>query len=437
MPQRPVVVIPGYFGSKLADARTGELLWVDLRSALTPSRVMECLRLDPEAPDRVVSVGILDEIAILPFISPDVFKRLGRFLMRSLKYPKDLVWMFHFDWRKTLEHGAARLEAFIATVLRETGHNEVDIVAHSYGGLVARVWMHTRGAGHVRKFITLGTPHKGMQKTFEAVCYGIDLVTFHRAITKPTSRTFPSAYELLPSDPEDGYFSWNRVNASPFQETDWLRVADDAPTRAFMERQLRNASERIQRLLPPRLPVESYLLYGTGRPTLTHASGSSGGMPKFQTTDDGDGMAPRLSAAGRGLTGAREVYRAAVPFAEHNFIFDDADIKGLLGAILVEGGLPEVLFHARFRDPNFYTPHAPNPLRVEVRDRLGRTLKNARVFLTVKDMGIRNQPVPLTDRGDFSLVLKLGHRDRPVRYQIEAEAPGFRETIRGRLVSRG
>lgn len=58
---------------------------------------------------------------------------------------------------------AARdLAAFIRAVLEATGADRVDIVAHSLGGIVARLAILDHGlADAVRTLITLGTPHAG------------------------------------------------------------------------------------------------------------------------------------------------------------------------------------------------------------------------------------------------------------------------------------
>lgn len=57
---------------------------------------------------------------------------------------------------------AYELDAFIDNVLSQTGKDQVDIVAHSMGGLSSRYYIKNLG-GHekVGSLITLGTPHYG------------------------------------------------------------------------------------------------------------------------------------------------------------------------------------------------------------------------------------------------------------------------------------
>ncbi|HEY0555942.1 MAG TPA: hypothetical protein VGG20_16955, partial [Thermoanaerobaculia bacterium] len=73
----PVIVIPGYLGSRLADSVHGNLVWLDVHGLLNPEITLEALRLDIGDPDRVVAVGILDAVTVLPpFWDPGVYNAL-------------------------------------------------------------------------------------------------------------------------------------------------------------------------------------------------------------------------------------------------------------------------------------------------------------------------------------------------------------------------
>ena len=57
----------------------------------------------------------------------------------------------------------------VERVLKETGSNQIDIVAHSLGGIVARTFMTIGdGRGKVKNLVTLGTPHQGTALSFFA-----------------------------------------------------------------------------------------------------------------------------------------------------------------------------------------------------------------------------------------------------------------------------
>lgn len=68
----------------------------------------------------------------------------------------------HFPNSLSIEEMARLLASFVEKVKELNNEEKVDIVAHSLGGLVARLAMADLNLGDsVNTFITLGTPHKG------------------------------------------------------------------------------------------------------------------------------------------------------------------------------------------------------------------------------------------------------------------------------------
>jgi len=61
----------------------------------------------------------------------------------------------------SIETFAPQVAAKIAQIERDTGAAQVVIVGHSMGGLVARTYIRRYGGAHVRRLVTLGTPHAG------------------------------------------------------------------------------------------------------------------------------------------------------------------------------------------------------------------------------------------------------------------------------------
>jgi pimeloyl-ACP methyl ester carboxylesterase len=66
-----------------------------------------------------------------------------------------------FGYRPRLDYQrlAVRFGEHVSRVCRETATPQVDIIAHSLGGLVARYFVQTSGAHLVRRLVTLGTPY--------------------------------------------------------------------------------------------------------------------------------------------------------------------------------------------------------------------------------------------------------------------------------------
>ncbi len=55
------------------------------------------------------------------------------------------------------------VDAAIDALCRDSGAQQVVIVAHSMGGLVARAYLRAKGSGKIARIITLGTPHHGTE----------------------------------------------------------------------------------------------------------------------------------------------------------------------------------------------------------------------------------------------------------------------------------
>jgi pimeloyl-ACP methyl ester carboxylesterase len=70
----------------------------------------------------------------------------------------------HTPVRGDIERSAHRLAEAIDRIRRASGAAQVDVVAHSMGGLVARACIRARGhASGIGRLVTLGTPHRGTE----------------------------------------------------------------------------------------------------------------------------------------------------------------------------------------------------------------------------------------------------------------------------------
>ncbi|MGA2937720.1 MAG: alpha/beta fold hydrolase [Syntrophobacteraceae bacterium] len=83
-------------------------------------------------------------------------------LVNSLRAAGAQVFPVPYDWRNKSQDTAGTILANTITNARQqSGHNKVDIVAHSMGGLVARLYIENLKKSDVRKLIMLGTPNRG------------------------------------------------------------------------------------------------------------------------------------------------------------------------------------------------------------------------------------------------------------------------------------
>jgi hypothetical protein len=184
-----VVVLPGIMGSTLA--KHGRLVWAPsagavLRAVWTFGRSVKDLGLpagiaDDHPADGVEPVALMPDLHVLLGLwTANIgygklldFLRSPRFgLVEAGTVPPDhpvnLV-PVPYDWRLSNRFNARRLKSIVEPVLdRWRGQGGVYknaglvFICHSMGGLVARWYIEREGgAGHTRKLVTIGTPHRG------------------------------------------------------------------------------------------------------------------------------------------------------------------------------------------------------------------------------------------------------------------------------------
>jgi pimeloyl-ACP methyl ester carboxylesterase len=70
---------------------------------------------------------------------------------------------FNYNWARGVRDAAAHLDAFVERVVRETSRQDVALVAHSLGGVVALEYLATdRGRARVARCVTIASPHAGV-----------------------------------------------------------------------------------------------------------------------------------------------------------------------------------------------------------------------------------------------------------------------------------
>lgn len=98
------------------------------------------------------------------------------------------VWHYDYDYHRAITDNGERLAEHIQTTLSDThDYARIQIVAHSMGGLVARIALMHRKLTRVERLILLGTPNHGAFTAHQLTLLG-QLV---RASTNWTSALFP------------------------------------------------------------------------------------------------------------------------------------------------------------------------------------------------------------------------------------------------------
>jgi hypothetical protein len=267
-----VLIVPGVQGTKLGTPRAGllppRLVWIG-PSVLTGA--LKELSLD----EPVKRHGPLGVFAF-------VYLRC-KLQMQALGYDASF---FPYDWRESAQVAAREL----VRVIRERDE-PVKLIAHSMGGLVARLAIAELDAvgevSRVRRCVMVGTPHAGapaailaLRGTFGLVdwLHRFDLAHTSEELARDVWASFPSVYELLPQD-------------CTLQQL----LGAGAPAREELLKQARGVHAKL-----PVPDGRMCVLAGTGMATPTRVRVQSKGM-SIERSKQGDGTVPLGSAVLQGV----------------------------------------------------------------------------------------------------------------------------------------
>lgn len=215
----PLIFIPGIMGSTL-DNRNGEV-WPNPKELIL-DRDDDSLRvlrlgydgespLETDNPDytsiRVggVLLGITAEV-LGQKRDIDIYGSLFEYLGERGYSSSATFFTFAYDWRKDNAANADLLAAYIDDIKTTLDVPKVNILAHSMGGLIARLYISDTGrAENVDTLVTLGTPYLGAPKSFDVLHYGHEcmikfkiLCLLNSSTAKDMVQNMPAAYQLLP-----------------------------------------------------------------------------------------------------------------------------------------------------------------------------------------------------------------------------------------------
>jgi len=280
-PGRRVYVLPGIMGSQLGIVRGGgkpnDILWLDPID-LQLGRTTE-LRLDTGSP--VIALGAMNYSYLKFTLS-----------LRAAGYDAVLL---DYDWRLDI----ATLGQKLAERIAADGRENVALVAHSMGGLVARAAL-TGGAGQqVTQLVMLGTPNsgslaavQGLRGTYSVVRKIAQLDLRHDAefLAREVFSTFPGLHEMLPRGVAGGELDL-------FDSAAWPGDGYGPDARI-----LRASAGLDERLAPA--DARFYAVVGCNRVTATGLQ-LRGGEFEYEYGQQGDGTVPMALAH---LAGARNGY---------------------------------------------------------------------------------------------------------------------------------
>ena len=222
--QTPVILVHGAFGSRLCHAGTGVEVWPGSLSNLLLGNYQALALPLPgfpqlDGPDDLIPCGITNTVAGRDFYGAieATLTGAGGYQLTTPGTPitglQRRYYLFTYDWRQDNSRNAARLDRLVDQI-REDHRNtalQVDIVAHSMGGLITRYWLRygsadvlggndfpitNTGAGKARRVILVGTPNLGSTSALQQILTGADFGI--NTIDPEILLSFPSGYQLMP-----------------------------------------------------------------------------------------------------------------------------------------------------------------------------------------------------------------------------------------------
>ena len=243
--KRPLLFVAGIAASRLAtDAPTGK---IGCQDELWPAPgfffCKELLSLDPRDQDSVPPIYARDIVRKLA--TGSIYQPMMEFLTGQAGYVEynvasmparrtqsgcDLtqrinqptLFVFAYDWRKSNRENALLLKDYVDCIRAFYPETQVDILAHSMGGLLSRRYMLDNPQTHgVGRLITINSPWLGATKAIYALYTGRFLdeaeswVVIEDGVLKKLAEFFAGAHELLPSR---GFFT---LGGKPIIEVAW------------------------------------------------------------------------------------------------------------------------------------------------------------------------------------------------------------------------
>jgi pimeloyl-ACP methyl ester carboxylesterase len=215
----PVIIVPGIAGSYLNENTFLKTeIWPDFQQmlGLGDSYLDELAMLDDGSPDSFRTLlkpsDAIRKVEALGAIKvADVLDGLIKELEKDGYEENKDLFVFSYDWRADMRAIAGKNENFpypiktlkneIDDVIKQTGAEKVDIVAHSMGGLLVKTFISEFDNSTIGKLIFVATPNFGTPKAFKALMYGdnLGLPVLNEKELYKISQNMPAVYQLLPS----------------------------------------------------------------------------------------------------------------------------------------------------------------------------------------------------------------------------------------------
>ncbi len=203
--QTPVVLIHGIGGADLDYQPKGKGIW----SNGFPNDVLiwkagdpQNLQFDADGQPRTDTIS--KDVKAVGFYDVPGGKNitdLSKFLQKAGYTKNSELFEFAYDFRFSAVYNADKLKELIDEIRAKNNNQPVDIIAHSFGGLIAKQYLtDAANAANINQLIFVGTPHLGAPKALKALRYGdnLDVKIIDGCKLKRVVHNLPGMFNLLP-----------------------------------------------------------------------------------------------------------------------------------------------------------------------------------------------------------------------------------------------
>ncbi len=195
MDKKPIILIPGIQGTKLASTNNKDYktVWSGIKKYFSNIHILQ-LQFDgvsDKGAENIIEHADVENIAYSEIIN----------YLRSLGYR---VYIFGYDWRKSNVESAKELAIFVKKVQRKLNEPKVNFLTHSMGCLVLSAYMKSLNKDEgellrtINKAIFTVPPFLGSVEASFNLTIGKSRLINSSDDFRKIGRTFPGLYELLP-----------------------------------------------------------------------------------------------------------------------------------------------------------------------------------------------------------------------------------------------
>lgn len=217
MPQKILLFIPGYYGSRLKEKETGILRW-----AHAPNFIFSQTGVSDEIPGttigrskELVTDGILTNVKMLPYIWDvdsygKTIAQLKKFALENQMTLETLT----YDWRQDFNECLITVDEKLKGLDLKPG-DELFVVAHSLGALLMSYYIRYgaqdvesaieswEGLKHITKMALIAPPLHGLMILFRDIEEGTAQGLNRSLLSSRDYSTFKSSYFFIPPKGED------------------------------------------------------------------------------------------------------------------------------------------------------------------------------------------------------------------------------------------